>query len=243
VLASQAVSQQIPILPHCGYVLLAADRWLSASEDEKLNRNALVRLVEQPVDIAPEKAIWFLDALAHYGISCIVVGKEAHGSARTKSLVRMTGFEHADVADWEHIYVRTRRARRDEYRRVVKRICDLGDSKIIVLAPFGVSRMVEDRGCATVVASEHVYRGATAPEAEESLKLERYTSVAGDLLPSDDARLGRRLDEHRISLIVLSRSAMGNRRLRVFLAKKGYHRIAFMDGYSILQRVPVATPQ
>jgi len=241
VLASQAVSQQLPIIPGCGYPLIAADRWLSAPPEETANRNDLVRRVSEPGDIQPDKAGWFLDSLASYGIDAIVLTKEATDSARTKSLVRMADFEHVAVVDWEHIFVRTRSERYEQHRRVVSRLCDFGGPDVAVLAPFGVSNLLDERGCAKAVASMRTYRGASGRAAEEVLNLERYTYLTGDLPPAADAWMRRALDAHAVTIVVLAPPAMVNRRLRVLLAQTGFRKIAFLEGHSILRRtLPVA---
>lgn len=242
VLASAGVSQQLPIIPGCGYPLIAADRWLSASLAEVHNRTSLVKLVDEPGDITPDRASWFLDALETYGIDAIVLTKDANDSARTKSLVRMADFEHVAIVDWEHVFVRTRSERYEEHRRVVTRLCDLGGPEVAVLAPFGVSNLLDERGCAQAVASVRAYRGAFGEAAEGLLKLERYTYLTGDLLASADTWMRQALDAHAISIVVLAPPAMVNRRFRVLLAQAGFRKIAFVNGYSILRR-PLPAPK
>jgi hypothetical protein len=111
-----------------------------------------------------------------------------------------------------------------------------------VLGPFGVSNLLDERGCAKAVASVRAYRAASGSAAEELLKLERYTYLTGDLPPTDDAWMRQALDAHAVTIVVLAPPAMVNRRFRVLLAQTGFRKIAFVDGHSILRRtLPVAT--
>jgi hypothetical protein len=236
VLAPQAVSLQLPILPNCGYPLLTDERWLNASAQELLNRSALVRFVDKPGDIPPNQAGWFLDALAGYRVAAVVLGKDASTSPRTKSLVRIADFEHAAVAESEQIFVRTRAARREEYSRVVGRLCGLGGADVTVLAPFGVSNLLDERGCAKAEVSLGTYRKLTGAAADQLLNLERFTYMAGDLPGDRVPWLRGVLQSHAITVVVLGRSAMVNLRFRLLLGQIGFRKVAVEDGYTFLRR-------
>ena len=243
VLASQAVSLQLPMLRACGYPLATFDRWLSAPEPEKQTRNDLVRLVDERQDIAIDKVPWFIGALARYHVDTVVLSREAARNTRVKAMIRLADYERVAAFDWDQIFVRTRPATRAEYESVGRNVCENSPRDGNVLASFGVSAVLERRKCMPAVAAPARVLGASRAEFDDLLTLERVVYMASQPSAASRAQVGASIDRRRISVVVLSEQAKGNKWLKASLAKRGFRKARGVKGYSVLERVlPPATP-
>jgi hypothetical protein len=236
VLASQAVMQQLPIHHRCGHPLIAADRWIAASPEEIERRLHVTRYVDEAEDVALEDAVDFLDAVARYRIGVVVLSNEANRNSRAKSLIRMAGYEHLGVVEWEHVYVRTQPSRLEAFQRVVDSICELTQHDAAVLAPYGISRVLARKGCARPVASMTRFREASRFDAEEMLDLERLVHLERDLTKDRVDWFAGALDARKVRMIVLSAQAIGNDRVRGVLSKQGFKKARISENFTLYRR-------
>lgn len=233
VLAPPAVSQQLPIIHRCGHPLIAADRWLSTTSADLEARLELSSYVDGAAEVPAGRRKWFLDALDRYHVDAVLVSKDAIRNARLKSLLRLADFEHVEVVDWDHLFVRTLAATQSDDVAVARAVCSQKTPAARVLAPFGVSRAVAEQRCAYAVASPAALDRATTAEAEQLLALERVTSSAGD--PPDQAWFAAAIEANAVDTIVLAPSSV-RRELRILLERVGLRRQTVVAGHHVFRK-------
>ena len=107
-----------------------------------------------------------------------------------------------------------------------------------VLAPFGVSSVLQKLGCARVIAAPQTMGSLPPPGFDEVLRLERGAYLAPDTDERAEAWLVAELDRRRVEVIVLSARAMGNRRLKAALRASGFLPVQVAQQHTILRRPP-----
>jgi len=239
VLASQAVLQQLPTLHRCGYPLLAADRWLLATEQDEAARIELIGFVDKAGEIPRERGAWFIDALQRFRIDAIVLSQEASRNARTKSLVRLAGFERIGEVEWEQMYVRVRAQTHAKSMRIALAACEVSGPSGHVLAPFDVSAAIAETRCAHAPAAPAGLRPAPLDDPE-LLDLERLTYMASDLPASRGGWLRDAVASHAIDTVVLSGQGTKNRRFKALLAGLGFRKAQVVRDHSVFRKLAEA---
>jgi hypothetical protein len=243
VLTPLAVAQQLPVLHGCGYPLMAGDRWLNASAQDRQTRSAVTSIVDSRTDITKERSSWFLEQLKHYQIDAVFLDKEAARNARTKSLLRLADFERVAEVDWNAISVRTRSTTSAQYDLVARAVCKGAGNTESVLAPFGVARALDARHCVRNLSSPAHFPQASVDDADEVLRLERLTFSATDLRSPDQSWLRAALDTRSVSLVVLGPATARSRRVRTVLVDLGFQRVRVTEGHQLWRRALPSSPQ
>jgi hypothetical protein len=238
VLASRAVLQQLPTIHGCGHPLIADPRWMTASDEDEQARLQLAQYVGDAGDIPLDRSRSFLDALSHYDVDVVVVSKAAQPNTRTKSLVRMAGFEKAATVSWEQVYVRTTAATRQKYAQLAELSCKSlrGGKQSALLAPFGVAAAVHQLGCARSIAAPAWLRSAPDDELDTALRLERLTYMEADARDDEVAWIAAEIDRRGTEIVVLNAPALANKRFKSVLRELGFRAAKSMHGHTIARR-------
>jgi hypothetical protein len=239
VLASQAVSLQLPILHGCGYPLATFDRWLTASEEEKQVRYELVQLIDDRTDISADKATWFIGELARHHVDTIVLSHAAAHNTRVKGLIRLADFERVAVFDWDQIFVRTRPATRLENEGVAREVCRNAPRDHGALAPFEITSVLERLGCTQPVTARKSVLSASESEFDDLLMLERVVYLESDLSKHEQAQVSASMQRRDIATVVMSKEAKGNKWLKTALNQLGFRKARSVSEYSIWTRATV----
>jgi hypothetical protein len=235
VLASQALSLQLPIMHRCGYPLATFDRWMSVSPAEFAKREELVQLMTQREDLPASKAQWFVAALARYRVGTIVLGHEAVHDTRMKALIRLANFERVAMVDWDQIFTHPDASKSAAYERVAREVCRLAPRSHAVLAPFGVAAAVARRKCVPVLTEPKRVLKAPAGALDELLDLERYVASASEA-PREVQQVESALSRHDVATVVLGPLGKSNKWWKAILAARGFRKVQGAGEYSIMTR-------
>jgi hypothetical protein len=233
ILGSLQLMQQLPIVPGCGAPLFTDPRWVSGPADESAARIELASYMGSR-DVPASRARWFYDALARYRPDIAVVTREGARNVRTKSLLRLAGYERVAEVAWDLVYGRLDSRGVQKRERQARDACRLLAPNAVVLAPFALSSGFVALRCARPVAEPSALE--TSPESlDELFVLERLVRF-GD--PLQMAVLERALRARSVDAIVLSRSMKGQRALLEELQTLGFTRRGAIDEHVVLERRP-----
>jgi len=239
ILASEGVSQQFPTLVGCGAPVLAGERWIATSREDLEDRTRLSRYMTGEVDVPRTRSRWFLRALERYRVNVVVLNRNAVRMPRLKALLLLAGFEKVDEVEWDIVLAPASFETIDNDRRAAEAACRLAPKHSLVLAPFGVSREVETLGCAQPVV--RIAGGEDAMTAQEDLLLQLERAVHVDVKPKlsvqELALVDHWLAEPHLSVVVVTRQALGNRQLKASLRAHGFQRAVAMKTHQVYRRL------
>jgi hypothetical protein len=230
VLASSSVSEQVATIRRCGHPLLTVARWMNAPAEEIAQREELARYVSTHDDVPVERAQWFLQALARYRPKVVVMLEEAMKNRRTKLLLRWAGYEKVTQAEGNHVWVGISAWRKSEHERVALDTCQKTPPGTVVLAPFGVSHAIRQRGCAKTLFEAGMSYDA---RLDAIAQFERMLTSQSELSPEEAAALRALLAREHVGVVVVAPQGMGNGDLRVLLRDLDYRNLRGKGGHRV----------
>jgi hypothetical protein len=234
ILGSLQLMQQLPIVPGCGAPLFTDPRWVAGPAEESAARAELAAYMGSR-DVPVTRARWFYDAIERYAPKVAVVTREGARNVRTKSLLRLAGYERAaSKLQWDLIYVRGDARGRQKRERIASDACRVLAPGSVVLAPFALSSGLSAQGCVRAVAVPAAL-DASAASIDQLFLLERMVQF-GDPLPGGSASLDRALRERSVEAVVFSRTAKGQRDLLEELQALGFRRRGGITDHVVLER-------
>ncbi|MFI5307324.1 MAG: DUF6077 domain-containing protein [Polyangiales bacterium] len=222
VLGSQSLSQQLPVLPRCGYPVIAFDRWMVGPVDDKQDRAALVHYVSKRDDLPLERASWFVQALARYHPDVVVLTRDGRRNATVESLLRASAYLRVQQIDSDDVYARARSAPRPELDAVVGAACRVLSHDARVLAPFELAEALDRRGCGRVQTTLARVVSAQPRDLKELLELERVTSRVVPPSKGAAARLSSGLTRRDVNAVLVAPPALANGVLTRTLGDLGF---------------------
>jgi hypothetical protein len=230
ILASSSVSEQVATLRNCGYAILTDARWLDVPPDELHQREELVRYVSTTEDVPLGRAQWFQQALARYRPRVVVMLEEAMKNRRVKLLLRRAGYEKAEQVEGNHVWVTSSAWQHSEYERVAGEVCQRLLPGTIALAPFGVSRVLEQRGCIEPLLRQNQPYDA---RQDAIAQFERVLSSESELSDAEKLQLAVLLKSEKVGAVVVGPLGMGNGGLRGLLHDLDYRNLKITGGHRV----------